>query len=389
MLSWTEFADLLKPAEALINETTAPVDDQLRADLLRQLAMNASQAYFLIFGTDPDYPEFVPFENSVFTLQPNPDAVYHYSALNPAGTYRISGQRGTAIVANLSVGNKVFGMDDAPGKSFGEFDVDSFKIDADGQFSVIFSAERPAGYDGDWRELGSEADFILLRQFSYDWGVDKDVRIAIERLDPMPPRPRMVPEMVDARLRRLAAYVMRITRIALSSIRRPHEGGFVNKMHIHTFQDMGTGKGWPQAYFEMIFDLGADEALVLETDLPEQRHYWNVQVIDGLWNQVDTTYRQSSLNGLTAAIDSDGKFRAVLCATDPGFANWLDTGDHLYGMLIGRWNRCSSHPIPDVKRMKLSEVAAYLGDRSPRSTEEQRAAQMRKRLIGNQMRCKW
>jgi hypothetical protein len=389
MLNWSEFADLLKPAEQLIEETTAPVDAQLRADLRRQLAMNAAQAYFLIFGTDPQYPEFVPFENSVFLLQPNPDAVYHYTQIDPLGKYRITGRRGNAIVANITVGNRVFGMDEKPGKGLGEFDVDSFTLDSKGCFDVLFSAELPAGYNGDWRPLHPEADFILLRQFSYDWGVDEDVRIAIERLDPVPPRARMAVEEIDARLKQLAAYVTRVTRIAMGAVRRPHDQGFINKFHLHTFNDMGTGKGWPQAYFETVFEIGEGEALVIESELPEQRHYWNVQVIDGLWNQVDVAYRQSSLNGLTAAIDDDGVFRAVLSATDPGYANWLDTGDHLYGMLIGRWNRCSSQPVPAITRMKLSEVDSYLGERSPRISAAGRFAQMRKRNVGNQLRCKW
>ena len=41
--------------------------------------------------------------------------------------------------------------------------------------------------------------------------------------------------------------------------------------------------------------------VVLETELPERRHYWNVQVIDGLWNQVEILYRQSSLNASRCA----------------------------------------------------------------------------------------
>ena len=41
---------------------------------------------------------------------------------------------------------------------------------------------------------------------------------------------------------------------------------------------------WPQAYFEIVFEIAEDEALVIESELPQSRPYWNVQVIDGLWN---------------------------------------------------------------------------------------------------------
>ena len=88
-------------------------------------------------------------------------------------------------------------------------------------------------------------------------------------------------------------------------------------------------------------------------------------------------------------MDRDGRFRAVLCARDAGYANWLDTGDHRFGLLIGRWYRCSSQPTPQVSRMKISEVDACLGDLSPRMSSEEREQAMRERLIGSQLRRKW
>jgi hypothetical protein len=60
MPGWDANVELLKGGDALLKETVAPVDDQLRAELYRQFAMNLSQGYFLLFQTDPDYPEFVP-----------------------------------------------------------------------------------------------------------------------------------------------------------------------------------------------------------------------------------------------------------------------------------------------------------------------------------------
>lgn len=391
MQNWSEYVDMLKRGEEILSEATAPVDEQLRADLYRQFSMNLSQAYFLLMMADPRYPEFVPYLNSGFTLQPNPDSVYYVASLDGTGTYRITGERGNAPVVGFATGSKMFGTDGLKmGKGFGNYDADDLTLDADGRFSVIFSAERPAGYAGDWRYLDPQSEFIHVRQFSYDWGNERDLRLAIERLDAdAEPKARPTPAEVDARLRKVFDYAIDVSRVGLAQIKRTHDGGFINKMHIHTFQDMGNGEDWPQAYFETVFDIAEDEALVIESDLPEVRTYWNVQVIDGLWNQVDIGYRQSSLNGLTAAIDKDGKFRAVLSHQDPGVVNWLDTGGSRYGMLIGRWYRCSSTPTPDVTRMKLADVAAFLGDQSLRATAEDRARQLRQRLVGNQLRRKW
>lgn len=391
MKSWAEYVDLLKPAGDIIGEAALPVDEQVQADLYRQFSMNLSQAYFLLMMTDPRYPEFIPYLNSGFLLQPNPDSIYYVASVDGTGIYRVTGERGNAPVVGFATGNKMFGTDGLKmGKGHGNYDVNDLTLDEEGRFSVIFSDQRPTGYDGDWLHLDRESDFIMLRQFSYDWGREQDARVAIERLDkPALPKARPTPEEVDARLRKIFSYTRDVSHVAMVQMKRPRDAGFVNKMHIHMFQDMGNGDDWPQAYFEMIFDIAPDEALIVESELPETRTYWNVQVIDGVWNQVDIPYRQSSLNGHTAKVDSDGKFRAVLSHSDPGFHNWLDTGGNGYGMLIGRWYRCSSTPTPEIRKVKLDEVAAILAPTSPRIAPEEREAAMRERLIGSQMRRKW
>jgi hypothetical protein len=390
MQNWSNYVDLLKGHDDLLNNLLAPVDDHLRGDVMRQFVMNLSQGYFIFLQTDPDFPQFVPFENSAFLLQPNPDAVYYYTRVDGQGRYRVTGERGNAPVAGFATGSRIIGTSDTPGQGFGNFDLDHLTLDADGHFDVLFSSERPDGYKGDWQHLHPDADFILLRQFSYDWGRERDVRVAIERLDtPSSQRPRITPQDTDRFIRDIFAYSLRLSKVAQGALRRPYDQGYINRMHLHDFADLGNGNDWPQAYFETVFELAEDEALVMICPLPEVNHYWNVQVVDGLWNQVDIPYRQSSLNGLTAKVSKDGQFRAVLSQRDPGYANWLDTGGHNFGMVIGRWYRCSSHPTPQLEKMKLSDVPAFLGTSTPVITPDERKAMMRARLIGNQMRRKW
>ncbi len=391
LLGWDDYVDLLKPAAALLEQTRAPQDEQLRAELYRQFAMNLAQGYFLYFQSSPDHPEFSPFENSVFLAQPNPDAVYYYARVSPEGVYRVIGDRGDAPVAGFAVGANIIGMAETPGRGFGNFDIDSLTIGADGRFEVIFSRERPAGWTGDWLPLHPEADFILVRQFSYAWGREADLRLAIERLDaPAALKPRMPTAEIDRLLRELfGGYVRRLSKICLGAVEHARGRGLVNRFGLTTYADLGNGQDWPQAYFECVFELGPDEALIVETELPEQRHYWNVQVIDQLWNAVEVVYRPTSINGHQAVIDADGRFRAVLAHHDPGVANWLDTGGHGSGMLIGRWYRCSSHPTPQATKVKLSELAAHLPPGSARVGPEAREVQLRERRLGGQLRRKW
>jgi len=390
LLDWSQYVDLLKPAHALIERIWEPQDDATRAALYRQLVMNIAQGYFLYFQADPDFPDWAPFENSVFLAQPNPDAVYYYTAVRGDRTYRIVGERGNAPVVGFATGKVMIGMGDPPGPGFGNFDVDALQRNDDSSFEVIFSRERPAGYSGNWLPLHPDARFILLRQFSYDWGRERDARLAIECLDAPKVRPQISVAKTHELLRDLlGGYVERLSKLCIGAVNRTRDAGFVNKMRLTTFQDLGNGGDWPQAYYECAYDIAADEALILETELPQQCPYWNVQVIDRLWNQVDLVHHQSSLNGLQARVDADGKFRAVLSHQDPGIHNWLDTTGETRGMLIGRWYRASSHPTPALKVVPFAELRRHLPANIPTITPQERAAALSKRRIGAQLRRRW
>ena len=67
----------------------------------------------------------------------NPDAVYYLARIDGAGTYRIVGERGNAVVAGFATGNKMFGLHDEWGKGFNNYDVDheSGKLPANAQYS--------------------------------------------------------------------------------------------------------------------------------------------------------------------------------------------------------------------------------------------------------------
>src|SRR5258708_7885893 len=92
--SWSDYVDLLKAAGANADLTWFPKDDQVRAELYRQLVMNVAQAYIWYFQSTPEHPDWMPFENSIFLLQPNPDAIYHMAPVSGDGIYRVTGYRG-------------------------------------------------------------------------------------------------------------------------------------------------------------------------------------------------------------------------------------------------------------------------------------------------------
>ena len=386
LLPWADYVDLLKPAEDLAGLTFDPRSEQLRAELYRQLLMNLSLGYFLYFQADADHPDWAPFLNSVYLLQPNPDDTYLLAPVRGDGTYRVTGNRGTIRVLTFSTGANMMGMADAPGRNFGYFDADELTLGPNGELDVIFSAERPAGYRGNWLPLHPEAEFIMVRNRAYAWGEEREAALAIERIGAPTLKPRLSAGQIDERIRALmAGFTQRLSRMWLKYQNAALQRGLINKIELADF----GGAVPAQAYWQGIFRFAADEALILETEIPARHRYWNVQLNDELWNAVEFIQRQSSLNGHQARIDADGRFRAVISLEDPGVPNWLDPVGTLQGMIIGRWYEADALPIPTLKAVPFKELRRHLPPDTPIVTETERAERLRARRIGGQLRRRW
>lgn len=390
MLSWDEYVDMLKPAGELIKRTWAPNSEEMRVELYRQLLMNISMGYFLYFQADFDHPDWMPFMHSVFTAQPNPDDVYLLARVRGTGVYRVSGERGTVHILAFSTGKNMLGLQDELGPGYNDYDASGLEINPDGSFDVIFSSERPEGHRGNWWYLHPEAEFILVRQRSYDWGNEREARLAIERVDAPAMKPRMSKDEIERNIRALmGGFSWRLSGWALDYQKRIVDQAPVNTIYMGKHFSSGNSKDWDQYYFEGTYKIADDEALIFETELPEVRPYWNVMMIDHLWNQVEFIYRQSSLNGHQARIDSDGKFRAVVSIDDPGVHNWLDTGGYLHGQIMGRWLRCSSRPVPALKKVNFADIRKHLPADTPSVSKQERDQLLRARRIGAQLRRRW
>ena len=150
VLSWEEYVDMLKPAGNLISQTWEPQNDQIRAELYRQLIQNIALGYFMYFQSDPDHPDWIPFMNSVLGIQPCPDDSGLLVRIRGNGIYRVSGDRGTVHILFFATGKNMIGLQDALGPGYNDYNADSLKLATDGSFEVIFSTERPKGYTGNW-----------------------------------------------------------------------------------------------------------------------------------------------------------------------------------------------------------------------------------------------
>jgi hypothetical protein len=142
-------------------------------------------------------------------------------------------------------------------------------------------------------------------------------------------------------------------------------------------------------YLPAFFQLDEDEALIVETAIPANVRYWNIQLNDPLFNALDYVYRLSSTNGAMATLSSDGKFRGVISLTDPQVPNWLDPAGFTEGGIYGRWYEADGCPTPEIRRVKLTELRAHLPEDTPVVTAEQRAEELRRRVRACQRRRRW
>jgi hypothetical protein len=368
-------------------DTWRPDDPAYGADLLRQTMTSLSYAYFMYFHADAEHPDWAPLWNPVFTLQPNPDDIYVQSPIRGDLSYRVAGNRGTCKILSFTTQAALSGtLDEMPRPGgHNEVDCDDLGIAPGEDFEILFSASRPAGHTGHWAPIDPAARGMYTRYRMYDWEGEVDPVLSIECLDPVPPKPRLTPDEIVARIGEMAKFPARKTKLYFAM-----QNGVMDRVGWNVFEPLRMpGALVKQTYWPANFQLDADEALVIETDLPARRPYWNIQLNDPLFNALDYVYHQSSLNGHQAHVASDGRFYAVIALDDPGVPNWLDPCGYTEGGIYGRWYDCDSEPLPLIRRVKLAALRDHLPADTPVVTPRERAETLRRRVRACQKRRRW
>jgi hypothetical protein len=377
----------LETAVDNLKDTWRPDDPAYRADVYRQAMASLSYAYFAYFHADAEHPDWAPLWNPVYTLQPNPDDIYVQTPIRGDLTYRVSGNRGTCRILSFTSQKAQSGSYDTPPQpnAHNELDTNDLGIGLGEDFEILFSAERPEGHGGHWGRLHPDAGYMYLRYRSYDWLNEVDPVLSIECLDLMPPKPRLRPEEIIRRIREMAKFPGRKTKLYYAM-----QNGVKERVGFNVFEPVRyAGALVKQTYWPACFRFEPDEALIIETDLPDKAPYWNVQLNDPYFNVLEYVYRLSSTNGHFAKPSNDGRFRAVISLTDPGVPNWLDPAGYTEGGIYGRWYECEPEPVPTIKRVKFAQLRDHLPADTPVVTPDERAIELRDRIRACQRRRRW
>jgi hypothetical protein len=346
--SWQHLVAALDRAGRLV--TAAPTSDVTVGfrQVLILLALGIDEA---LRHADPYDPHIRPgnVDNVLKWGMDCPDAFYSGMPVRGDATYRITGNRGTARYLGFQV---MGGME-----TLANVVADDLDIASDGSFEWTLSPT-------------AKASSLVVRQFFYDWDSERPADLHVECTGGR--QPQAYDDRPAAMARRVVA-LGEFVEASLAFWKDIEEAGRAQALNQFRTPANRTDMGGAEENVTTwgSYELADGEALLIEVT-PPKALYWSVAIGDPWWASVDYANHQSSLNGHQAHIDDDGAFRAVLCARDPGIANWLDPAGFTRGPMIFRWLRADNAPVPDTRVLPYDDVATAL-PHAKRVTPEQRA----------------
>ncbi|WIM90469.1 DUF1214 domain-containing protein [Candidatus Mycobacterium wuenschmannii] len=360
--AWKHLQERLSAAEQLVR--TAPVNKN-RLDYaagMRHLMVLLAVGTDVALRVDPDPVLAVnraSMDDIVTWGLECPDCVYMNASLRPGETYRLVGNRGTARYVGLQTMDGIAATANCL--------VDDLDVGADGNFEAILSADE---HDGNWLRLAGDHPTLTVRNFLYDWDTEVLASLRIERVgdEATPPEHSVAFDVsVSRQLHALGDFVYDNLKFFLDFGAMPPANGFIPPMDM---SEMGAAAENRPVIGR--FELEPDEALILEVQ-PPVGVYWSISLGNPWLETIHYGRHQSSLNGHQAVLDADGMFRAVIAATDPGVANWLDTAGHSNGAMLLRCVRTESAPMPSTRVVRVDEVRASLPAGTAMTAPEERA----------------
>jgi len=360
-------------------------DPQIRQEVARLALAALGSVTIDTLGGDADFPAFLPTIGQALNVgQPNADTIYRAARIDPDGVYRLAGTRGSL---NQAVIGQVVPRNAETGSGRAHLDINALPVDDDDRFEVIISAQRPEGWEGEWWEMRPAANRLLLRMVSHDWAGEVSPTLALERLDIAMRRPRVPAQVLQQRLSSMPQSIGFLGPMFVDHVEELRNEGFVHRFKSFDITSAGGLEG--QFYYETVYELADDEALIIETDIPEICPYRSLILTNEIYETTDWYNNHSSLNGHQSVIDSDGRWRVVVSARDPGVRNWLDTADYPTGMIQGRWTHCSDTPIPTITKVAFDEIADHLPADIARVSTQEREEILRARRQAMMQRPHW
>ncbi len=367
---WRQFCDDLKRAGAQVLAADTPADDLTRVEGYRYLTrlLRLGLEKFVEFG-DPDFPEFYSLSHETAKIgNDNPDNYYLNCAVDGGRDYRITGNRGT--VAYLSIetkaGSFAGGGDMAP---TGHVDVDQLDVAENGDFELAVSArEQP----GNWLPMTPDSDNILVRQTFRQRAAEQRAELQIQCLNPRGTA-GLDPSGFAADLAAVVPFVE-----GTASLFRQWMAtfaGHVNQLPPNDQQMCLRAGGDPAIYYHNSrWELGPEQALLIEFTPPGVCRAWNFQLSNYWMESLDYRYHRICVNNHSAIPEADGSVRILVshrsddelrrAAGDSPwrFPNCLSTAGHSNGAMLLRYIGARDYPPVRTSVLPLADLFSARGE---------------------------
>lgn len=322
--------------------------------------------------SDPLAPAFQR-QNDLITKWggPNADNVYRHARLDPTHRYLIRGRMNSCEDFILAVRAGFMHME--RWGTLVEVTASDIGIGRDVDFEILLGGD---GTDASVIPLPEGAAMVSIREYYFDWQAREPATFTIECLDADARPARRSARSVAAQLDEAIAGVEQSVTYWNSYMRDARA-----RQTDNTFgPPVEVGKGLGAARYAFCFyALGPDDALVVDSDVPDAR-YWSLQLYSlGWFGPLDFAGRVTAINREQAWVATDGRLRVVVAQRDPGVANWLDTEDRPEGLLLSRWFWPVGTPSPSARVVDLSEIRSELPPDTPAVTPSQRQEEIARR----------
>jgi hypothetical protein len=390
--AWKVFCERLQEAGERVFKDYNPPAALHRADAFRFLTQNLGQAFDLALETrDPRFPVIHTFCTPFCKLgSDSADFLYQQAWIDGESVYRICGNKGTARFLNITV--QGLRPDKQPGtdwpslhEPFGdipEANLFGQRLEThwDGSFELYIGGPRRGP---NWLPTTAGSRKLFLRQ-GFDSWTELPARLHIERVGMTEPRPMPTPRALTSAMDWAGRF---LTGLMNDWPDHPYQfsGGVVDAVNLNRFAqpaqaDVTADRRRGRAVAHMCWQLGADEALIIEFD--SHADFWMLTNMGVFFNSMDYLYRPVSYTPSRTNVSADGKIRLILCHTDPGYANWLDTQGFERGNVTFRNLMSEAGTEFRTTVVKQSQLGTALPADTARVTHEERLRQMRDRFDG-------
>jgi hypothetical protein len=172
--------------------------------------------------------------------------------------------------------------------------------------------------------------------------------------------PRLTPDELADKLELAASFMVFVARTCIAMYAGSEgaintiAGGAGSERVAAQEDEVASHCDTDMVYMGGRWKLSAGDALVVTIHPPARAFvYWGLTLANPWCESYDYRFAHPCTNNALAARESDGTWRLVIAAEDPGCRNWLDTGGRLEGQMLLRWVLANRPPQPSCELVPL------------------------------------